>query len=359
MEQYLQNLYYNPNRAGGFSGVDAVYRAVNEEGKYKISRNKIRKWLITQDAYTLHKPVRKHINRNRVLVDGIDYEWQADLVDMSSLSEYNNGVKFLLTCLDVFSKYAWVVPLKSKSATSLEKALNSILELGRKPEIFYTDKGSEFKNKLVNKLLERKNVQFITSQNETKASVVERFNRTLKTKMYKYFTWKRNMKYIDVLANFVHSYNNTVHRSIKMKPVNVNERNEKQVWENLYSNKKNKRTNRAKIKFKFQVGDKVRISKTRMTFEKSYLPGWSEEIFKIISRQSSRPPTYRIKDLEDEDIQGRFYELELQKVEKKDDVYRIEKVLRKRKRNDITEVLVKWQGWPNKFNSWIPEKDLL
>ena len=170
--------------------------------------------------------------------------------------------------------------------------------------------------------------------------------------MYKYFTWKHNLRYIDALQQFERSYNNSYHRSIKMKPNQVNERNEKTVWETLYQGKKKaKQTVQKPIKFRYNVGDRVRISKTRMTFEKSYLPGWSDEIFQIDSRQASRPPTYRIKDLIGEEIQGRFYETELQKVNKRDDVYRVEKILKKRKRNGKTEILVKWQGWPQNFNS--------
>ena len=357
MEQYLQNLYHNPNHAGSLGGVGAVFRAVRDEGKFKISRNDIKKWLSSQDCYTLHKPVRKNIKRNQVFVDGIDSEWQADLVDMSSLSKYNDDVKFLLTCLDVFSKFAWVVPLKSKSASALVEAFSKILRSGRKPEILFTDKGKEFTNRLVQKLLKENEVRFVTSQNETKASVVERYNRTLKSRMYKYFTWKSKLRYIDVLPQLVSSYNNTFHRSIQMKPTDVNDRNEKQVWETLYGKKKRIRVK--PVKFAFKVGELVRISKTRMTFEKSYLPGWSEEIFKIESRQASRPPTYRVKDFNDEEIRGRFYEYELQRVTKTDTVYKIENVLRKRKRKGKTELLVKWQGWSDDFNSWIPETDLV
>lgn len=293
-----------------------------------------------------------------MLVDGIDHEWQVDLVDMSSLSKENDGFNYLLTCIDVFSKYVWVVPLKRKTAAALVEAFKKIFRGGRHPRILYADKGTEFSNRLLKKLLKDKDVQFVTSQNETKASVIERYNRTLKTRMYKYFTWKSDLRYIDALQQFVSAYNNTMHRSIKLKPKDVNERNEKKVWETLYEGKQSIARNKPVI-FRYQVGDLVRISKTRMTFEKSYLPGWSEEIFKIDSRQASRPPTYRIKDLNDQEIQGRFYEKELQKVDKRDDVYRVEKILRKRKRKGIAEVLVKWLGWPQDFNSWIPESDLV
>jgi len=113
------------------------------------------------------------------------------------------------------------------------------------------------------------------------------------------------------------------------------------------------------VKFKFKIDDKVRISKTRMTFEKSYLPGWSEEIFTITSRQASRPPTYRIKDLNGEELKGRFYEFELQKIDKKDDIYRIEKILRKRKRRGVNDVFVRWLGWGSEHDSWIPEAEIM
>jgi len=303
MDQYLQSLYYNPDHAGSFGGVDAVFREVKQEGKFNISKKKIRDWLSTQDTYTLHKPTRKNIQRNCVLVDGIDHEWQADLVDMSSLNKENDSVNYLLTCIDVFSRHAWVLPLRNKNASALVEAFKKIFKDGRYPKILYTDKGTEFSNRSLKKLLKENDVQFVTSQNETKASVIERFNRTLKARMYKYFTWKHKLRYIDALQQFVRSYNNSYHRSIKMKPNQVNERNEKAVWKTLYQEKKgNKRVTQKPIKFRYNVGDRVRISKTRMTFEKSYFPGWSEEIFQIDSRQASRPPTYRIKDLNRKEI---------------------------------------------------------
>jgi len=245
MEEYLQELYYDPKRVGSFGGAVNLYRAVKQERKKTISHSKIKKWLETQDPYTLHKPVRKHFKRNTVLVDGIDSQWQIDLVDMHSLSEYNDGVNYLLTCFCVFSKFAFVQPLHTKSASSLVKALDTIFQSsGRIPEVIFSDKGTEFNNKLVKKLLEKNDVKLVLSQNETKASVIERFNRTLKTKMYKYFTAKRNLRYIDVLPQLVTAYNNTLHNSIKMKPSEVNSSNDKQVWEALYAKNRQKIANK-------------------------------------------------------------------------------------------------------------------
>ena len=119
-EKYLSQIYYDPESPASFGGVDSIYRAVKNEGKYEISRNKIRQWLQKQDTYkirqwlqkqdtyTLHKPVRYRFRRNRVIVGAMDDEWEADLVIMDSLSQQNNGYKYVLTVIDVLSKYAWV-----------------------------------------------------------------------------------------------------------------------------------------------------------------------------------------------------------------------------------------------------------
>jgi hypothetical protein len=115
MDEYLSSVYYDPKRPGGFGGVDRLYDDVKKEGKFAISRKKLKEWLMKQDAYTLHKPMRRHFKRNRVIVGGIDQQWQMDLADMQSMQKFNDGYRYLLVCIDVFSKYAWVVPLKNKT----------------------------------------------------------------------------------------------------------------------------------------------------------------------------------------------------------------------------------------------------
>ena len=353
-EKYLHNLYYNPESPASFGGVEAVYRAVKEDGKFQLSRNKIRTWLRQQDTYTLHKPVRYRFKRNRVIVGGIDKEWEADLVIMDSLSKENNGYKYILTVIDVFSKYAWVEPLKTKSGENLVKAFKKILRKGRKPEKLHSDKGTEFTNKLFQTFLNKKKILFFTTYNETKASVVERFNRTLKGKMWKYFTANNTLKYIDVLQKLVRSYNHSRHRSIGMRPVDVNVENENVVWERLYGDEGSKRG-----KYKFSVGDQVRISKARQTFKKGYLPNWTEEVFTIAKQIPRKPPVYKIAHYHRDELEGTFYEEELQKVIKRDsDYYRVEKVIKSRIRNKKKEYFVQWLGYPDSFNSWIPASNV-
>ena len=185
--------------------------------KNKISRKQVKEWLSQQDVYTLHKPARRHYRRSRVIVSGKDAQFQADLVDVQSLSRYNKGFKYLLTCVDIFNKYAWVIPLKTKQGQELVKAFRTILSSGRKPLKLQTDKGTEFLNRQFQKFLRDNNIHFFTVNSGLKASLIERFNRTFKNKMYKYFTAKNTLSYIDVLPQLVSSYNNTYHRSIKLR----------------------------------------------------------------------------------------------------------------------------------------------
>ena len=168
--------------------------------------------------------------------------------------------------------------------------------------------------------------------------------------MWKYFTSKGTNKYIDALPKLVSSYNNSKHRSIGTAPILVTKENEHKVWETLFGTKQRTK----KQKFKFEIGDLVRVSRYKMIFEKGYLANWTEEIFKIYKRKGTPVPTYKLKDWSGEEIEGNFYEKEIQKVSKSDqDTYRVEKVIRKRKRNGKTEFYVKWLGYPSKFNSWV------
>ena len=200
---------------------------------------------------------------------------------------------FLLTCIDVFSKFAWVVPLKNKSGETLVNGFHSILDLGRSPEKLQTDKGTEFLNRNFQSFLKEKNIHFFATNSELKASVVERVNRTLKTRTWKYFTAKNTRVYIDILQDIVHAYNNSYHRSIGQAPSSVSLLNVGQVGRKLY-----------------------------------------------------------------DETEGVFYAEELQKVQKSDDIYKIEKILAEKKENGKVKVLVKWLGYDKKFNSWLPKSEL-
>ena len=165
----------------------------------------------------------KSFPRRRVLVHGIDDQWQIDLVDLSSLSRVNDNYKFLLTCIEVLSKYAWVVPMKDKSAKSLVDAVAHMFTTSKRmPNKIQGDKSKEFVNRKFKSFLKDHIVHLFSTENDDiKASVVERFYRTLNSKMWRYFTYTRKKQYVETRDDLVLSYNNSKHRTIRMSPWNV------------------------------------------------------------------------------------------------------------------------------------------
>jgi hypothetical protein len=155
-------------------------------------------------------------------------------------------------------------------------------------------------------------------------------------------------RWIDALNDIVDSYNRRHHQSIGMPPIEVTSDNEEEVARRQYPPK-------PPLKYRYNIGDRVRIGKYKNVFQKGYLPNWTEEIFEIAEKYPTHPVTYGLKDLAGESIKGKFYEQEIQKVVKTDDVYEIEKILKTRKRGGKIEYFVKWKGYPEKFNSWVPE----
>jgi transposase InsO family protein len=340
----MEEIYYNPREAGSFGGVQALAR---RSGKRQYT---VRKFLQEQDTYTLHKPVRRRFPRRRTYAKGIDDLFQADLVDVSNISQHNDGYRYILTCIDVFSKMAWAIPLKSKSANEVTSAFEKILA-DRRCNMLQTDKGTEWLNSKFQSMLRNNGIKFYTSENEElKASVVERFNRTLKERMWRYFTYKNTRRFLDILPDLIHSYRHSYHRSIKMVPADVDKSVEDLVRRHLYPVKLKK-----KLKYKFSVGDKVRIAMQKVPFTKAYTGQWSEEIFVVKMCNPTLPVTYSIQDQAGEDIKGKFYEDELQKITKSDSEYIVEKILKTRKRGGIIEYFVKWRSYPDKFNSWVKD----
>ncbi|XP_066926306.1 SCAN domain-containing protein 3-like [Clytia hemisphaerica] len=247
----LSELYHSLKSPVSYSSPYKLYKAVRVRLP-NLRLKDVKEWLMKDLTYTLHHPIRTHYNTRRVLVHEIDEQWQADLCDMQKLSKQNRGYKHLLVCIDILSKFAWVRPLKSKSGQDILNALSDIFSKGRKPKILQTDRGTEFLNAKVQKLLKDEGVKFFTSFSERKASVVERFNRTLK----------------------------------------------------------------------------------------------------------GNPVVYKVKDQANEPIEGIFYQQELQRVYEPDS-YKIEKIIKKQRQpNGSWKYLVKWKGYPEKFNSFVNETDL-
>lgn len=295
----------------------------------------------------LHKPARRNFPRRKVEIRGIDETWQADLVDVVKYANENDGYKYLLTVIDNLSKFAWVVPLKNKTGEEVTKALASIFRQGRIPKKLHVDMGSEFYNSKCEALLKKYHVHLYSTYSHKKASIIERWNRTIKNMTWKKFSLRGSYKWIDIIQDLVTKYNNTKHRTTGMKPVDVNVDNQ---WE-IRSKLQQLPTNVPEPKF--QLNDHVRISKFKTIFEKGYTPNWTTEVFTIRKVQRTIPPTYLLKDYRGQNIAGSFYEFELLKS-KIPDVYLIEKILKKSK----DKVLIKWLGFSDEHNSWESRKNL-
>ena len=256
--------------------------------------------------------------------------------------------------IDVFSKYGWIKPLKDKKTESVSLAFDEIFKKNkRKLDKLSTDKGSEFISKHFKDFLKKNNIKLYHTEKEEKSSVVERWNQTMKNRMWKMFSANNNTVYWDKLDKLVDDYNNTKHSSIKMTATEASKKkNEKKVFINLYGDLVYLKPEKPN----FSVGDKVRISKyKRKVFVKGYTPNWTEEIFMINDILLTNPLTYKVIDLLGEEIKGSFYEKELQKA--KQQTFRIEKVIRRD--NKKKKALVKWKGYSDKFNSWVSFKDLV
>ena len=267
----------------------------------KVSRSGAK--LLLQNAQLaneLHKPIIKKFGKRKVYSTFKDSICGVDLADMQLFSKYNKGIRFLLRVIDIFSKYAWVVPLKDKKGISIVKAFQIILkQSNQKPNKIWVDKGSEFYNTYFKKWLQDNNIVMYSTYNEGKSVVAERFIRTLKSKIYKYMTSISKNVYIDKLDDIVDEYNNTYHTTIKIKAIDVKD--------NTYINISKEINNKDP---KFKVGDRVRISKYKKIFTKGCMPNWSEEVFIIKKVKNTIPWTYVINDLNGEEIIGTFYEKE-------------------------------------------------
>ena len=351
-ETRLKTIYYNPEHPAALGSVAALAAAA------KVSVKKTKEWLKKQSTYTLHKRARKTYPDRKYYVNNIDDQWQMDLADMSRIQRQNDSHRYVLTCIDILSRYGWARPLKTKQGPEVANAIEDIFQSSkRQPKRLQTDQGTEFYNASVKRLLAKYNVELFSVKSPKKCALVERWNRTLKTKMWKYFTSRNTYKWLEVLPKIVRAYNNTKHRVIKMKPADVNEENAALVWERLYGNdERYKRT----IK-NVQEGDTVRISKVKGQFEKGYLPNWSrEEFFVDDINDKFLPSMVTLKDHHGEQIEGNFYEDEIQKIGRDPDdaVYEVEKVIRQKRKDGEIWYLVKWLGYGNDFNSWIRKRDV-
>lgn len=304
-------------------------------------------------ATEIHKPIRRKFQRRKVIVTKIDEVWGMDLASMETLSEYNNGFKFILCIIDVFSKYAWAIPLKNKTSSSVLNALTTVISQSERiPEKIWVDKGSEFYNKQFQSWAKTNNITIYSTYSESKSVVAERFIRTLKHMLAKYFTANNSRNWIEVLPNMLELYNNRKHKTIGMTPEQASEpQNELEVLLKFLPQKMTKKRPR------FTVGEQVRISRIRPIFENIFQGNYSYEVFTVHQILDTSPVTYKLSDYSGEVLDGSFYEAELEKTQVPT-YYEVEKILSTRTVGRKKQYLVKFYGWPDKFNEWLTEDQI-
>ena len=312
IDQILANYYYNTKNPGSYSGLHSFINGL-KISNIKIPKETIKNWLISQKVYTRHFPLIKKFKRNVNIYPGINDTWQIDLCDMRAFNTENQGYNYILTVIDGFSKFGWAFKLKKRTALEV---LNTIRNLVEKytPKKIHSDEGNEFFNNNFKTFLKSRGIKLYLTNSELKATIVERFNRTIKEKMWRLFSHNGNHCWVNHLDDIILSYNNTKHRSIKFSPIKVNKKTSKQVFLNLYGYDKSTRDSSYIYKQKFKVGDSVRLSKYKTIFEKGYTPNYTNEIFIITKVLFKSVPTYVLEDLNGEEILGKFYQNEILKV---------------------------------------------
>lgn len=212
----------------------------------------------------LHRSARRNFIRRKTNMRGICDTLQADLVEMIPYAAKNKNMKYILTVINIFSKKAYARPMKNKTGPETTRVMKSILDSINHPiKYLHVDMGNEFYNDSMKKMLKERNIHMYSTFTTKKAAIVERFNRTLKGRMWKQFSLRGSYKWIDILENLVSEYNRTKHRTIKMAPNQVNFHNEKDLLATVYNYKMNITL---KTEAKFKIGDSVRISKYKHVF---------------------------------------------------------------------------------------------
>ena len=357
-EDILKKYYFDPKNPAAYGGPEKLLKVLQKKYPGVFTLNYISRWLSNQDAYALQKPVRYRFKTANVRVTSINEQWDVDLLSMLNLSDDNDGVRYVLFAIDILSRKVRVQPLKNKMAKSVLEGMKTMIK-DIKPKKMRADKGSEFVNQWFKRLMKEEDIYFFTTHNPPKANYVERVQRTIKTALYRYMRHEGSYRYIDALDDIVANYNNTPHRSLNdLTPNEVNKDNEADVWAFNYLKKRPKI--KTKPSFLFNLGDFVRISFTKAPFRRAYQEQYTAEVFRVEGRLLKQGiPMYRLKDLKNESGKGLFYSSELQKVDKDENsLWFIERILRRRKRKKKVEFLVKWQGFPDTFNSWIDANDV-
>jgi hypothetical protein len=338
----LSKLYKNLDNPASYTSFTKLYKTLKD----KYTKEQIIDFLKGENAYIYNKPTIRKFSRLKTYASAIDEIHQADIGFLQHLSDSNDGMSNLLFVIDVFSKYLWVRPLPNKKTLTVAKAYEDILKSSKRiPMRLHTDRGVEFFSRNMKQVLDKYKIKhYATFSGDTKASLAEVAIKTIKTRIYRYLHGNHTTRYIDALPKLINGYNNTEHSTHGFKPSQVEKKHTETIWHRLYQPIKAKTP-------RYKVGDTVLISELRGPFFKGYYGGWTKEPFIIRKIYSMAPPTYLLKDLKNENVDGVFYEQELQNIHPTG-TYEIKKILKKKGK----KYLVEWSNYPKP--EWVSEWNL-
>ena len=236
IDKRIEKVFTTPGNPGSFGGLYAVYREVNRDGGRYIPITRVKKWLITNRAFSIHRQPKRKFRRRKVITSGPNIQFQADLIDMQELAEFNDGYRYILTVIDVFSKFSYAVPLKSKHGEEVVRGFQLIKSRGAVlPKILQTDKGKEFLNDKFKEWCKKNRIKMFSSEDDQmKASIVERYNSTLENKLSRMMSHFNTNVWLDELDEIVFSINHSYNSSIRRTPASVNYENMSEVFFTLY-----------------------------------------------------------------------------------------------------------------------------
>ena len=349
---------YHESKPWSFGNLERIKKEY--DGVDKLTEKKIKIFLQNNDIYTKFKPHKKASKYSPIYVYTKRELFQADVVFFtnSEIVKQNFGYRYLFTCIDCFSKMAWVFPLKSNNCDSIMKSFKKIINIcGKKPDRLNSDRGSELICKKFKEYLSSIGVFHYLSYSLRKCPIIERFNLTIQNILYRIMAKKNSYMWSKYLDQAMTIYLNRKHRTIGMSPLEAeHKKNEITVRKNLlnYFEKRFK----TKVLTKFKINDKVRIWSQRKTFHRGYDENYSTEYFKIIKVKKNLPvPRYILQDSLGDVITGSFFQDELVKFTPKD-TFEIE-ILNERKSGKKTEYFVHYIGYPNTMNEWVSKKKLI
>lgn len=304
MKDLLLQIYENPSHPAGLSNPKKLYDAVKRNN---ISFRVVNSFLETQDSYTKHKAPKYQYKRRPVTSPTINFRFQADLMVMDKIYRQNSFYKYILVVIDVLSRFAWAFPLKTKKASEVAEAFDKLFSKV-KPKYVQNDFGTEFYGQDVQRIFKKHGVEMYSTYSNVKASVVERFIRTLRQKINHFMVHNQTKRYIDHLQTIIDSYNHTKHSRTKLIPAETTLDNQMEAWHNSFD----KQLSRKRI-IKFKLNDYVRILVKKKLFTKGRAQTFSNTIYQVAEIVNSNPVTYKLKDSQGI-VMGSFYNEELCKV---------------------------------------------